>query len=123
MHNIRLVDFPEKIDNVSGIKIYGEASLETQMAIMSHYLHNEELLSNPEARKKLYNAIMDYLDSKKDNSGLASELSVSDLQVDRVSETLVQYGLFDDFFKVPYPNPKEYKFTFIDLFAGMGGFR
>lgn len=35
----------------------------------------------------------------------------------------LQCGLFGNFFQVPFPDPVDYKFTFIDLFAGMGGFR
>ncbi len=39
------------------------------------------------------------------------------------SEPNVQYGLFSELFNVPFPSPVNPKFTFIDLFAGIGGFR
>lgn len=40
-----------------------------------------------------------------------------------MAENPAEYNLFSEFFKVPFPAPKDPKFTFIDLFAGMGGFR
>lgn len=40
-----------------------------------------------------------------------------------VSEPDIQYNLFPELFSVPFPAPENPKFTFIDLFAGIGGFR
>ena len=40
-----------------------------------------------------------------------------------VAEPDIQYNLFPEIFSVPFPAPKNPKFTFIDLFAGIGGFR
>lgn len=40
-----------------------------------------------------------------------------------VEEPFVQYNLFPELLSVPFPAPENPKFTFIDLFAGIGGFR
>lgn len=45
------------------------------------------------------------------------------MQVGMVKEPDPQYNLFPELFSVPFPAPKNPKFTFIDLFAGIGGFR
>lgn len=43
----------------------------------------------------------------------------------KISEEALQYHLFDfkKLFNVPFPEPEKPKFKFIDLFAGVGGFR
>lgn len=40
-----------------------------------------------------------------------------------VAESPAQYNLFSEVFCVPFKAPNKPKFTFIDLFAGIGGFR
>lgn len=40
----------------------------------------------------------------------------------QVAEEALQYGIFDTF-QVPFPPIEKPKFKFIDLFAGIGGFR
>ena len=41
----------------------------------------------------------------------------------KVAEGYFEGDLFSDFFRVPFPAPENPRFTFIDLFAGIGGFR
>ena len=79
---------PEEV--VDGVKMYGTTSYETQVAILSHYLHNfdgRHNIASGEKRYEILEAIRDYIEFKH---------------------------------KQDKKNPK---FTFIDLFAGMGGFR
>ena len=64
-------------------------------------------------------AIREFLEQKKESK----KEEITDEYVTKVAEDPTAYGLFSDFFNVPFPDPKKPKFTFIDLFAGMGGFR
>ena len=117
MKDIKLTDFPEEIDVQNGIKLYGETSWENHLAVLSHYLHNNECIKDNK-REEVICAIREFLERKK-----VDKEEVTDEYIINVAEDPIAYDLFTDFFKVPFPAPKEPRFTFIDLFAGMGGFR
>lgn len=65
IQNIKLVDFPEEIDEQNGIKLYGEISWENQLAVLSHYLHNNGNIEDNDYRKEVINAIREFLERKK----------------------------------------------------------
>lgn len=87
--------------------------LEEQMAYITHYIHN---INKPE--EKYYSQIANELirDISEPKSG-------NDEFDNCLHEDTFQYNLFADLFKVPFPSPIVSDFTFIDLFAGIGGFR
>ena len=103
------------------MQMYGPHSLnedgtiipfEEQMAIVSHYLHNQGYKSAKPYENKAEGLIEDIY-------------NVHQKTVDTscVSDVSVQYSLFSDLFSVPFLPTDNPKFTFIDLFAGIGGFR
>lgn len=117
--DFKLIDFPEEVDELNGIKLYGEISWENQLAVLSHYLHNNGNIKDDDYKREVINAIREFLERKKENKNE----EITEEYVTRITEDPIAYELFADFFNVPFPNPKEPRFTFIDLFAGMGGFR
>ena len=123
---IQISELPEEITE-DGLKIYGPTSYETQVAILSHYLHNYDGrndLRSGEKRYEILEAIRDYIEYKRqhDKKNPIWE-EFDDDMISKVAESPLQNDLFSDFFQVPFPAPKNPKFTFIDLFAGIGGFR
>lgn len=124
--NIKLSELPE-ITTDDGVKLYGPTSYETQIAILSHYLHTLDGKLDISSNKKRYEiikAIRDYIEYKqKQDKKNPLWQDVSDEEVTMAAESPFENDLFADFFNVPFPAPKNPKFTFIDLFAGIGGFR
>ena len=125
--DIKLSELPEEVTE-DGLKIYGPTSSETQVAILSQYLHalkGKHDIASGEKRYEILEAIHDYIEYKKKNDKTREWGDIDEEElVTMVAEDLPsQYELFADFFKVPFPAPENPKFTFIDLFAGMGGFR
>ncbi len=86
--------------------------LSRQMAIVSHYLHNRGSRYDRTFREKALGLIEDIYGAVRKAEG-----------TDAVEEDARQYGLFADLFSVPFLPAEKPCFTFIDLFAGIGGFR
>ena len=87
-------------------------SFDEQMAIVSHYLHNQGFRYAQPYEQKAEGLIEDIFNTHNDT-----------IDGDSVSEPCVQYSLFSELFSVPFLPIESPKFTFIDLFAGIGGFR
>ena len=103
------------------MQMYGPHSLnedgtiipfEEQMAIVSHYLHNQGYKSAKPYENKAEGLIEDIY-----------KVHQKTVETSCVSDVSVQYSLFSDLFSVPFLPTDNPKFTFIDLFAGIGGFR
>ena len=124
--DIKLSELPEEVTE-EGLKIYGPTSYETQVAILSHYLHTldgKHDIASGEKRYEILGAIRDYIEYKhqQDKKNPMWDDS-SDERIATAVQCPLESDLFADFFQVPFPAPEHPKFTFIDLFAGIGGFR
>lgn len=112
--------FPEEVGE-DGLKIYGETSYENQIAALSHYLHITDLegtqIEVQERRNELMALIREFLEYKDRLQDYTDE------DIAFAADNPMQFDLFREFYEVPFPAPKNYKHTFIDLFAGIGGIR
>lgn len=118
LSSTKLSDIPEKISikddagKKMPIYMYGPKSYDNRLALITHCLHNQGLAKDYSVKQaKVY--LKEYLEH---------EFPKKEVSDDFLREPL-QAGLFNDLFQIPFPDPIDYKFTFIDLFAGMGGFR
>lgn len=80
-------------------------------AIITHYLHNSENGVSRHFKKEADNAIKEYVLYKNEEENMLI-----------VAEDARQQFLFE-VNNIPFPSPQNYSFKFIDLFAGIGGFR
>jgi DNA (cytosine-5)-methyltransferase 1 len=80
-------------------------------AILTHYLHNIHNGISKHYKKDALKVLDEYLEYK-----------CNDENISMVAEDALQQLLFE-VENVPFPTPENYKFKFIDLFAGIGGFR
>lgn len=81
-----------------------------KMAIISHYVHNCDTVSELPYWKTAMELIKEWK-------------GVLDYREGKLSDNLFTYNLFPELYRVPFPPPVKFGFTFIDLFAGIGGFR
>ena len=110
------------IKNQGKVQIFTEAALDerdevipfpVQMSIVSHYWS---------LRDKVAPAILDTYEDRALNL-IDGWLNILHEEVVLVHENALQYNLFQPLENVPFQTPEQPLFTFIDLFAGIGGFR
>ncbi|OWP85127.1 hypothetical protein BWK59_01785 [Flavobacterium davisii] len=84
---------------------------DNRKAVLTHYLHNY----HNGVKKHYEKEALNYLDQIVEYKNATENSNI-------VSDVALQQLLFE-VENVPFPTPKEYTFKFIDLFAGIGGFR
>lgn len=121
-----LFDFCKK--RASKVQIFGEETLDEegnvipfidQAALVTHFLKLKDSRINiPYASKaeSILNLWFEFIRGERKQHP-KDFIGVSD------SACAYQAYLFPDLFEAPFPTPNNPKFTFIDLFAGIGGFR
>ena len=84
--------------------------LEEEKAVLTHYLHNIHNGVSKHYKDQALSILKNYIEYKTEN------------KISIVAEEALQQFLFE-VENVPFPTPENYTFKFIDLFAGIGGFR
>lgn len=82
-----------------------------EKAVLTHYLHNIHNGVSKYYKEDALEALNNFVEYKKEEEKLTI-----------VAEDAIQQLLFE-VENVPFPTPENYTFKFIDLFAGIGGFR
>lgn len=113
-----LIDYAQG-ENYCNDVLQGKATPEELLAILTHSIPRMPQTGVEEWQRDKFHEACDYVyeayrkivpfDYSK-HSGIAAEPAI-------------ELDLFRDVLDVPFPAPKNPKFTFIDLFAGIGGFR
>lgn len=80
-----------------------------ELSVLTQYLHNSRYVTSC-TRKRAWDFVLNNIYNEEPVEGCQLRDSAMP-------------SLFDGFFDVPFPAPEQPRFTFIDLFAGMGGFR
>jgi len=103
------------IDELDGkrfqIRLVEPVPTNEKKAVITHYLHNIDNGVAKHFKKDALKYIKEYIQYQEEENNLPM-----------VAEDALQQLLFE-VNDVPFPTPENYKFKFIDLFAGVGGFR
>lgn len=97
-----------KDENSSSMIDHIQITTNDDSAIITHYLQNKNSKYGIPFEKDALRLLNE--EETTENNCIAAE-------------PIAPYGLFPELFSVPFPAPKNPTFTFIDLFAGIGGFR
>ena len=105
------------IENISIYDLFDKDYRNSQLssneegeAALTHYLNNSSINSGKQYKSNALITLQKYVNYKNKEEKLV------------VEEEALQQLLFE-VENVPFPSPKNYTFKFIDLFAGVGGFR
>lgn len=92
-----------------------QITLSEQMAYLTHFIQNHKIshkLSYSQKALEIIEEVSEYLNATDEGNDIVSEPAVD-----------YSYSLFSDIVRPRFPSVANPKFTFIDLFAGIGGFR
>lgn len=92
-----------------------QITLSEQMAYLTHFIQNHKIshkLSYLQKALEIIEEVSEYLNATDEGNDIVSEPAVD-----------YSYSLFSDIVHPRFPSAANPKFTFIDLFAGIGGFR
>lgn len=92
-----------------------QITLSEQMAYLTHFIQNHKIshkLIYSQKALEIIKEVSEYLNATDEGNDIVSEPAVD-----------YSYSLFSDIVHPRFPSVANPKFTFIDLFAGIGGFR
>ena len=113
-----LIDYAQGEGYCNNI-LQGEATAEELLAILTHCTPLMPQNGVEEWQREMFRKACDYVYNAYEKIVPLDFSKVSGI----AAESPLELDLFRDVLDVPFPAPEHPTFTFIDLFAGMGGFR
>ena len=113
-----LIDYAQGEGYCNNI-LQGEATVEELLAILTHCTPLMPQKGVEEWQHEMFRKACDYVYNAYEKIVPLDFSKVSGI----AAESPLELDLFRDVLDVPFPAPEHPTFTFIDLFAGMGGFR